>query len=79
MTAELPRPHTCPGPDCRESVPWHMLACRDHWRQVDVSTRARLMDAWQGGQGAGTEAHTALMAAAVAQMVPRVRKIGGRR
>ena len=61
--------HQCPGPKCpQDRIADEMLACRNHWYQVHPATRRAVWQAWQGGAGAGSRAHTAALAKAVSQM-----------
>jgi hypothetical protein len=62
--------HKCPGPDCDAEVPYEMLACSRHWYQVPRAIRAAVWRAWADGAGAGTEAHSAAIVAAIARMRP---------
>jgi hypothetical protein len=68
--------HPCPGPGCTiVNVPVHQLACAGHWGQVDRPHQRAVYRAWDHGAGAGTAAHDAACAAAVARMRP----LGGAR
>ncbi len=62
--------HTCPGPECGKEIPYDMLACSRHWYQVPKAIRAAVYRAWNNGQGAGSPAHTAAIAAAIDRMAP---------
>ena len=58
--------HECPAPLCTEQVDPDMLMCPRHWYQVPKPVRAAVWRAWRRGAGAGTPAHRAAMAAAIA-------------
>jgi len=60
--------HRCPGPDCTQDVPYDMLACSRHWYQVPKAIRAAVWRAWDRGKGAGSNAHTAAIHAAIRTM-----------
>jgi hypothetical protein len=62
--------HRCPGPRCTVLVPFEMLMCGRHWRSVPRTLQNRVLTAWDGGRGFGTDAHIAAREAAV-------RAIGG--
>ena len=58
--------HRCPGPLCEAEVDSSMLMCPRHWYQVPAPVRVAVWRAWRRGAGAGTPAHRAAMAAAIA-------------
>jgi len=62
--------HECPGPGCKQSIPYHMLACRRHWYQVSPATRRRVWGTWAVGSGAGTPEHSEAIEQAVSEMRP---------
>lgn len=62
--------HQCPGPGCKASVPYAMLACRAHWYQVSRPIRALVYRTWDHGLGAGSSEHTRAMELAIADMRP---------
>jgi hypothetical protein len=62
--------HQCPGPECTAEIPATMLACRRHWYQVPKVIRDAVWWAWDGGFGAGSEAHRAAMHEAIRRMTP---------
>lgn len=43
--------HQCPGPDCKEMLPHHILMCQTHWRQVPRLIQVRVTQAWRKGGG----------------------------
>ncbi len=57
--------HECPARGCGRRVPSHMLMCRADWYRLPVLARRAVWNAWQGGRGAGTQAHTAAITAAI--------------
>jgi hypothetical protein len=57
--------HECPAKGCTQRVSVDMLMCRPHWRMVPRAMQNAVWNAWQGGLGAGTAAHSAAIAAAV--------------
>jgi len=62
--------HDCPGPGCKAKVPYEMLACRRHWRQVPQRLQNRVYATWKDGDGAGSGEHTEAIEAAIATMRP---------
>lgn len=62
--------HDCPGPGCQRQVPYTMLACGRHWRQVTPGTQREVYATWRRGEGAGTREHLEAMNAAIAEMKP---------
>ena len=56
--------HECPKVGCSRRVPFHMLACRNHWYQVSKPTRDWVWDAYNSG---GTD-HAEAMAKAIDEM-----------
>lgn len=57
--------HQCPGPDCTKCVPYHMLMCRDCWRDVPSAIKSQVYAAWDNGAGRGTKRHQEAMERAV--------------
>lgn len=64
--------HQCPAPACTEQVDDDRLMCSRDWYQVPAALRKAVWTAWKGGDGAGTPAHAAAVAAAI-------RSLGNRR
>lgn len=64
-------PHPCPIPPCDVQVPYGRLMCKPHWYQVPKPLRDAVWATWRNGAGAGTPAHTAAIAAAVAAVENR--------
>ena len=62
--------HDCPGPLCGNQVDYGMLACPGHWYQIPPPIRSAVWRAWDRGAGAGSDAHTAAINAAIAAMRP---------
>lgn len=62
--------HKCPGPGCHQEIPYEMLACPRHWYQVPKPLRTAVWRTWDNGAGAGTDAHTAAITAAIERMRP---------
>lgn len=60
-------PHNCPGPFCKQQVPYELFACRRHWYQVQQEVRSVILRAWKAGD-LETHAHAAHIA--VRQMRP---------
>lgn len=65
MSAATAGTHRCPGPECTEQVPAHMLMCRSHWYAVPGPIRQAVWATWKGGAGAGTPAYTAAITRAI--------------
>ena len=62
--------HDCPGPGCEAQIPYEMLACSRHWYQVPKALRTAVYRAWDHGLGAGTQAHSVAIKAAIDRMRP---------
>lgn len=60
--------HGCPGDGCTRRVGSGMLACRTHWYMVPTPLRRAVWDAWRNGRGAGSPAHRAACAEAIAAL-----------
>jgi len=58
--------HECPARNCTKRVEAGRLMCRDDWYRVPRPLRAAVWRAWDYGAGAGSEAHTAAIMAAIA-------------
>lgn len=59
--------HDCPGPDCKEQLPIHILMCRTHWWQVPRLIRTRVQQAWQNrGKAGGWDEYMDARSAAIA-------------
>jgi hypothetical protein len=61
-----PPGHRCPVPGCTRHARAGQLMCRPHWAALPGAFRGAVLAAWQGGDGAGTPAHAAATAAAIA-------------
>lgn len=57
--------HRCPAPPCQRQIDEDYLACRRHWHMVPRPVRRAVWIAWDQGNGRGTAAHSAAIAAAV--------------
>lgn len=58
--------HDCPIDGCTKRIPHAVLMCRHHWAKVPRQLQGAVYRAWARGRGAGTDAHTTAIAAAVA-------------
>jgi hypothetical protein len=57
--------HRCPVGECGESVAPGRLMCTPHWRLVPRPLQGAVWQAWDGGRGRGTPAHTAAIVRAI--------------
>jgi hypothetical protein len=64
--------HDCPGPGCTARVPYEMLACRRHWRQVPQRLQNRVYATWEDSAYARwpLDEHAEAIQAAIATMRP---------
>jgi hypothetical protein len=58
--------HNCPAAACTASVPYDMLMCSRHWYMVPRPLQSAVWRARARGDGAGSDAHTAAIMAAIA-------------
>lgn len=54
--------HECPAPGCTRRLPFHILACRDHWRRLPRDLQRAVTRSWSHGP---TEAYALARADAV--------------
>lgn len=57
--------HECPGAGCYIRIDSDELMCRKHWYMVPKVLRTRVWQAWDNGNGAGTDKHEAAISAAI--------------
>lgn len=57
--------HECPARNCTKRVSAEMLMCPRHWYRVPAPMRKAVWRAWDHGAGAGSDAHTAAIIAAI--------------
>lgn len=57
--------HKCPSPECIERLPYHILACKNHWYEVPPDLRSAVNRTWRSGD---TVAYLAAREAAVIAM-----------
>lgn len=57
--------HVCPARACREQVAPGKLLCWTDWRRVPAPLQQAVYREWNGGKGAGTDAHIAACSAAI--------------
>lgn len=66
MGIPVPREtHKCPGKDCPDQMPYHVLACRKHWHSIPVGLRNKINELWQAGGHRPTEPYLAARQKAV--------------
>lgn len=57
--------HVCPANTCTAEVDDDKLLCRGHWAMVPAPLQRAVYAAWDHGNGGGSLAHMAAMAAAL--------------